>query len=219
MCITDATFLQGEVAPITPVSWHSGKLKRVARSSSAAEMQAAADAEEECAYVRLLVAETIGGAFPLKQWTRTCAMIPGVLILDARGVYDALSRSESTCLGLRDRRSGFEALALKRNMQDTGCLLRWAHSDAQLAACLNKDTDKARASFELLQQRGYTWRLIYDPKYTAARRRTLKGVQVLDDMPLDEADATAELEEQVLEVDPVPALRNPDLEKAIRDNV
>ena len=215
VCITDAAFLQGEVAPITPISWHSGKLKRVARSSSAAEVQAAADAEEECAYVRLLVAETIGGPFPLKQWTETCALVPGVLILDARGVYDALSRSESTCLGLRDRRSGFEALALKRNMQATGCLLRWAHSDAQLADCLTKDSDKARMSYELLQQRGYTWKLIYDPKFTAARRRTAKGVSVLDDMPPDEAEENEEPDE-VIDLDPDPAQKNPDLEKMIR---
>ena len=204
MCIADASFLQGEVSPLTPISWHSGKLKRVARSSSASEVQAAADAEEECTYVRLLMSETLGGRFPLRQWTEACSMIPGALILDARGVYDALSRSESTCLGLRDRRSGFEALALKRNMQATGCLLRWTHSDAQLADCLTKDADKARASFELLESRGYTWRLVYDPRFTASRKRTAKGVDVLDNMPEEEDPPTEDDDPVVTEADPSP---------------
>ena len=68
-------------------------------------------------------------------------------------------------------------------MQATGCILRWTHSDAQLADCLTKDADKARASYELLEQCGFTWRLVYDPKFTASRRRLKQGVTALDDMP------------------------------------
>ena len=109
-----------------------------------------------------------------------------------------------------NRRSGFEALALKKNMEATGCLLRWTHSDAQLADCLTKDADKARASYELLQKRNYTWRLIYDPKYTAARRRNQQGIQVLDDMPEEAIDPESPEDDEV-SADPDPAPKNPDL--------
>ena len=70
-------------------------------------------------------------------------------------------------------------------------------------------------SYELLQQRGYTWKLVYDPKFTAARRCTAKGVSVLDDMPPDEAEENEEPDE-VIDLDPDPAQKNPDLEKMIR---
>ena len=135
-------------------------------------------------------------------------------MLDARGVYDALSRSESTCLGLRDRRSGFEALALKRNMQAAGCLLRWTHSDAQLADCLTKDANKARASYELLERRGFTWRLVYDPRFTAARRRQVQGADVLDNLPEDAGGA--EHPEDHIEGDTEMPGKSPALLRAIR---
>ena len=35
------------------ISWHSSRLKRVARSSSAAETQAAADGDDNAVYIRL----------------------------------------------------------------------------------------------------------------------------------------------------------------------
>ena len=70
-------------------------------------------------------------------------------------------------------------------------------------------------SYELLQQRGYTWKLIYDPKFTAARRRTAKGVSVLDDMPPEEAEENDE-PDVVIDLDPVSAQKHPDLEKMIR---
>ena len=93
-----------------------GNLARVARSSNSAELQAAADAEGELSYIRLsLVGETI----PLQRWQEAAAQIPSALVLDSRGVYDALARSESACLGLKDKRSGLEALSLKRPLVET----------------------------------------------------------------------------------------------------
>ena len=41
------------------ISWHSSRLKRVARSSSAAENQAAADGDHEAVYMRLCMNEVL----------------------------------------------------------------------------------------------------------------------------------------------------------------
>ena len=51
------------------ISWHSGKLARVARSSDSAELQAAADAEGELSYIRLSCRELVGETIPLQRWT------------------------------------------------------------------------------------------------------------------------------------------------------
>ena len=83
------------------ISWHSGKLARVARSSKAAELQAAADAEGELSYIRLSLRELVGETIPLQRWQEATAQIPSVLVLDSRGVYDALARSESACRGFK----------------------------------------------------------------------------------------------------------------------
>ena len=85
----------------------------MARSSNSAELQAAADAEGELSYIRLSLRELVGETIPLQQWQEAAAQIPSVLVLDSRGVYDALARSESACLGLKDKRSGLEGFVVK----------------------------------------------------------------------------------------------------------
>ena len=141
--VANKTFLEQAESPISVISWHSGKLARVARSSNSAELQAAADAEGELSYIRLSLRELVGETIPLQRWQEAAAQIPRVLVLDSRGVYDALARSESplarsesACLGLKDKRSGLEALSLKRSLVETRCGLRWTHSAAQLADCM-----------------------------------------------------------------------------------
>ena len=181
--VANKTFLEQAESPISVISWHSGKLARVARSSNSAELQAAADAEGELSYIRLSLRELVGETIPLQRWQEAAAQIPSVLVLDSRGVYDALARSESACLGLKDKRSGLEALSLKRSLVETRCGLRWTNSAAQLADCMTKGSEEAQKPFELLKRRGWKWRLVYDPSFTSARKRAQKGHDVLDYLP------------------------------------
>ena len=141
----------------------------MARSSNSAELQAAADAEGELSYIRLSLRELVGETIPLQRWQEAAAQIPSVLVLDSRGVYDARTRCESACLGLKDKRSGLEALSQKRS--------------SQLADCMTKGSEEAQKPFELLKRRGWKWRLVYDPSFTSARKRAQKGHDVLDYLP------------------------------------
>ncbi|CAK0841212.1 unnamed protein product [Prorocentrum cordatum] len=177
--LTDYTLMQNREAPISLLAWASAKLPRVCRSSSAAEVQAASEAQEELEFCRLLLSEILLGPAPLKQWTSSCAKIPGALVLDCRGVFDALDRSESSALGMKDKRSALEALALKSGMAATSTSLRWCHSGAQLSDCMTKNSEKARASYNLWQQRG-TWKLIYDANFISEKQRRQRGLQTLD---------------------------------------
>ena len=108
----------------------------MARSFNSAELQAAADAKGELSYICLSLRELVGETVPLQRWQEAAAQVPGVLVLDSRGVYDALARSESACFGLKDKRSGLEALSLTRSLVETRCGLRWTHSAAQVADCM-----------------------------------------------------------------------------------
>ena len=178
--VANKTFLEQAESPISVISWHSGKL---ARSSNSAELQAAADTEGELSYFRLCLRELFGETIPLQRWQKAAAQVPGALVLDSRGVYDALARSESACLGLKDKRSGLEALLLKRSLEETRCGLRWTHSATQLADCMTKGSEEAQKPFELRKRRGWKWRLVYDPSFTSARKRAQKGHDVLDYLP------------------------------------
>ena len=98
--VANKTFLEQAERPISVISWHGGKLTRVARSSNSAELQAATDAEGELSYIRLSLRGLIGETIPLQRLQEAAAQVPAALVLDSRGVYDALPRSESACLGL-----------------------------------------------------------------------------------------------------------------------
>ena len=157
--------------PITPVSWHLGKAPSIARSSTAIEVQSASIGEEELQYVRLVLSETLFGRFSLKDWQNAVQIIPAALIMDCRGVFDALSKSESSCLGMKEKRTGIEAMAIKRSLSATRTSLRWCHSDAQLADCLTKGSEQAQKSMDLLKKRNCTWKIVYDPDFIAAKKR------------------------------------------------
>ena len=137
---------------VSVVSWHNGKLARVARSSNAAELQAVADAQGRTHLHASLTARSLRRAAPLKNCQKFVGQVPATVVLDNRGVYGTLACSDSSCRGLKDNRSGFEALVLKRPLVWTRCGSRWAHSAAQLADCITRESEKAPRPFEFLKR-------------------------------------------------------------------
>ena len=174
--------------PVTLVSWHSSKTPRVAKSSSAVELQGIGEVDDEMTFVRLALYETLVGPIDIRRWPTYARRIPAAVVTDCRGVYDALARSSSSCLGLKDKKSGLEALAIKQSLIILKTSLRWCHSFAQLADCMTKDDSKPRESFELFQKRRYRWKLLTDPTFTATKKRVKLGLDVLDYVPTEEAD-------------------------------
>jgi hypothetical protein len=55
----------------------------------------------------------------VKEWTKHVELVKGFLITDCRGDFDALSRSESSGFGMKVKRAGMDALALRRAMAST----------------------------------------------------------------------------------------------------
>ena len=66
--IANSELLQGRESNMSLISWHSSRLRRVARSSSAAETQAAADGDDEAVYIRLCLKEVLFGQLDLRNW-------------------------------------------------------------------------------------------------------------------------------------------------------
>ena len=77
----------------------------------------AGNGDDEAVHVRLSLSALLFGDFELKHWQEHVRRMPAALVLDCRGVYDALARSASARLGLADKKSGLEALALKQSLQ------------------------------------------------------------------------------------------------------
>ena len=53
---------------------------------------------------------------------------------------------------------------------------------------MTKDDAKSREYFELFQKRRYRWKLITDRTFMAAKKRAKLGLDVLDYVPIEEAD-------------------------------
>ena len=64
--IANFELLHGRESNMSLISWHSSGLKRVARSSSAAETQAAADGDDEPVHIRLCLQEVLFGQLDCK---------------------------------------------------------------------------------------------------------------------------------------------------------
>ena len=83
---------------------------RVARSSGSAETQAATEAQEESEFIRLLWLEIVQGGYDDTIIDQEISKVGGCLIIDAKGVFDAIHRSESAALSMQDKRSAVEVL-------------------------------------------------------------------------------------------------------------
>ena len=124
----------------------------------------------------------------MRNWQSEARQIPAALVVDCRGVYDALARSPSSCPGLKDKKPGLEKLSLKHSLVECGTIIRWCLSAAQLGDVATKDSDVARAPWELFVRRGFRWKLIHDPKFESSRNRAKRGIDTLDE--LDENEFT-----------------------------
>ena len=66
--IANSELLQGKESNMSLRSWHSSRLRRVARSSSAAETQGAADGDDEGVYTLWCLKEVLFGQLDLQNW-------------------------------------------------------------------------------------------------------------------------------------------------------
>ena len=51
---------------------------------------------------------------------------------------------------------------------------------------LTKDSDTARAPWELFVRRGFRWKLMHDPKFESSRNRAKRGLDILEEPDRDE---------------------------------
>ena len=169
VCATSPSMLSGERAPLTMISWRSGKLPRKARSSLAAETQALAETDHELMYVRLTWAELCGDQIDLSKKEEQISKISGTVVIDAKALYDILLKRDlnSSAAGLKDKFSALEVMCLLESLERLSTNVRWVHSDAQVADALTKPLPPGVLHKILCEGK---WTLQYDPTFTSAKR-------------------------------------------------
>ena len=152
------------------LDWRSYKLARVARSTLAAESQAAGEAADSHLFAAtFLKAMTVPdyqfdneGAF---AWFNASA-----LIVDAKALYDVLHRDELQVSSGSDKRTHLEILTTKDKLRESISHVRWVSSERQYADGLTK-TSAAQLLADRL--RTHQFKLMDDDSYQAARKKPL----------------------------------------------
>ena len=71
-----------------------------------------------------------------------CDNTMGIIVMDTRGIFDAMTRNVSSLHGLRSSRAGYElTLGVQQALKiKTG--FRWVNGLAMLADCLTKSSER-----------------------------------------------------------------------------
>ena len=170
-CMAPRQILEGDRVPMNLVAWRSQKAPREVLGSNGSEVQAITIGEDLTFLVRSVWAE-IHGISPIRG--RQDELIRdhtvGALVMDSRGIYDAMTRNTSALHGLRSSRAGYELTIAVKQAIAAGTCLRWVAGTEQLADALTKG--KAKKILLQLMSEQQMWRLIYDPAFTAGRKLT-----------------------------------------------
>ena len=160
---------EGRPSQINMVSWKSGKLPRVARSSLSAEIQAFSIAEEELMYIRLQWLEFIGHDIPMHDPASLVQKSHGVMVTDARSLYDIIWKgaTNTSGFGLKEKYSVLDMLSVFQRLEKCKTETRWVHSEAQLADSLTKYVPNS-ALVQVLSSG--VWTLVDDPTFRSAKR-------------------------------------------------
>lgn len=139
ICFTDASFrnLKGEGSQgghiiflkgnenFSPITWQSKKIKRIVKSTLAAEALALDEAADSCFYLKTLLQEITG------QNTG----YPITLKTDSRNLHDAVHSTKT----IEDRRLKVDICSLRQKLANEEIKsIQWVNKEMQIADCLTK---------------------------------------------------------------------------------
>ena len=169
MLVPECTF-HGEEAM---VDWRSMKLPRVARSSLAAEAQAAGQACDALDFASRFWEHMLHPKTSLQDLMAMPSSLKPTMITDAKALFDSYHR-EGLSGNLVDKRTGLEILVLKERLTDLNGNFRWISSERQFADSLTKTSTRQLLADRLRYGR---IKFTYDAEYTAAKRKTAEDRQ------------------------------------------
>ncbi|OLQ00874.1 Copia protein [Symbiodinium microadriaticum] len=189
--------LHGEMCEVSLMSWHSSKIDRTCRSPGASEALAAINGEDNLYYARFQWSELLYGNLDLRRPDLTVRKTFGCLVTDSRNVYDKMNNEVIVVKGA-EKRTSIELLGLKEAQRRTDVIIRWVHSEAQLANSLTKTN--GLKELEMFYRMGHRWRIVEDEQMQSARRRRELGLLPLSQTEGVSKDSNHSNDSEVLEL-------------------
>ena len=153
------------------LDWRSFKLARVARSTLAAEGQAASEAADAHLFATTFLKAMTTASYHLQQPDPYSWINASALVIDAKALYDVLSRDALQATSSSDKRTFLEPLVTRDKLREAKAHIRWVSSERQYADGLTK-TSAAQLLADRL--RVHEPRLMEDSTYQAARKKPLE---------------------------------------------
>ena len=123
--------------------------------------------------VRFLWQELLGREATLASPWATSRLTPGVLVVDAKALFDLLQQEDIPNMSAKEKHTALEVLGLSQHLVDQSTILRWCNSDQQLADGMTKVS--AQDKITKFLSSGQRWNLVYDSTFTAAKRLRAAG--------------------------------------------
>ena len=150
LCLAQKDILERKRAACWIIDWSSKKLKRMVRSSVAAETLAGQNGLDAIEFFQALMSETLHGITP-KEFRNNTPKIPSCLVIDSKGFYDAVTRSCSSQSISVERRLMIDYAIARETIDKQGVLVFWVNNLRMAADALTKLKGDTRPLFEILE--------------------------------------------------------------------
>ena len=152
--------------PLILVDFASQKATRKVVSSLAVESQAASQAVDALEWVKTTMALIFNPELSPREDSTMHLMGCSPVLTDAKALYDA-SRSQTSGLGITNRRTALEVTCLNERMRASMAQWAWVNGIQQFADGLTKV--RSRQFFaDVLRSQRHSYK--YDPDYVAAKK-------------------------------------------------
>lgn len=119
-----------------------------------------------------------GGMVQLRDINQDAQLTKGLVVVDAKNLYDKIHRATATIRG-PEKRSDLEALGLRQNLERCNTPLRWVDGSGMLSNFLTKVHEKGQGWLYLSLD--FRWKITYDEAMRSQRRRKAAGLSPLED--------------------------------------
>ena len=150
LLLAESKMLKRERARCWLVDWSSKKMKRMVRSSVAAETLAGQNGLDATELFQALLEETLHGIAP-KQFREMTPKHEAALVIDSKGFYDAIARSCCSQAVSVERRLQIDYAIAKETMLKQNITGFWVNNLRMAADCLTKLKGETKLLYEILE--------------------------------------------------------------------
>eukprot|EP00435_Cladocopium_sp_Y103_P025552 s3203_g6.t1 len=149
LCLTTKAMFERRRTICWIIDWQSKKLRRVVRSSVAAETLASQNGLDGIEAFQALLAETLHGVSP-RDFRNQVPSDPAGLVIDSKGFFDAVTRSCCSQAISLEKRLQIDYAIAKETTTNQNILVFWVNNLRMSADCLTKLKGDTKPLYEIL---------------------------------------------------------------------